>query len=365
MSNWFADAIDNVGTALNLPEWGISEGQGGGSTVNTGRVQGSGNAANSPLINNAFTTRQVSNGLNFDTGASGQLQNGAQSGAVNNNAAAVAAAAAAASKADAIASYNDQMNQLQALLGRTNTGLDQALTKNTDEYNRNVGAAEADKAKQLAAYSDKEVAQNQGKLDSYGTINRNANNGFRSLAQIIGRASGTGSSAFQELLPDVIGKDTSGKRQEVTETYGRNLQGIQKARDQYGLDFQGVLEDLARQRGDNENAARSGIEGQRQSINQQLASVAAQKAAANGGGYAAQRDAAQPYQSAIDNSRNQVESFFNQFRTAYTPRQAVAAAPELSDFTVDRSTINAQNQGAADPTNPYADLLRKRLQEQA
>jgi len=273
------------------------------------------------------------------------------------------ASAPAQASADDLSFLADNEARLRALLGRTDTGLNQGLTQNEDQYNTQVGGANADKERQYANYADQRIDQNRNKLSAYDTINRNAGNGYRSLAQIIGRASGTGSSAFQELLPDVVGKDTSSKRQGATDTFGRNLQGIDKAQGQYDISFADVLADLARQRKANEEQLRTGIEGQRQTINGQLADNAGRIAQANGGGYDAVRAAQAPFQTAIDNSRNQVESFFNQFRTPYTPKQAVAATPEMSAYNTDRSVVNANNGGQpGDPTNPYSALLRKRLQ---
>ena len=260
-----------------------------------------------------------------------------------------------------IAYLDDQAQQLRDLLNRTDVGLNQGLTQNNDEYARQLAKSEAEKARTLAGYQEQRVGQTQNKLNTYDTINKNANNGFRSLAQIIGRAAGTGSSAFQELLPNVIGTDTSSKRTEANQNYGANLQRIDKAQDQFGISFADVLDDLVRQKNNNENTLRSGIESQRQQLNSQLGTIEGQKAQARGGGYAAVKSAQQPFQDSINQSRNAVEGFFDQFRTAYTPRAAVAATPELSQYTADRSQINAQNQGAVDATNPYAALLRKRL----
>lgn len=245
--------------------------------------------------------------------------------------------------ADDISFLEDQAAQLRALLGRTDTGLSQGLTQNQDQYDQQVGGATADRAKQV-------VGQNTAKLGAYNQIDRNAGNGYRSLAQIIGRASGTGSSAFRDLLPNVIGKDTSSKRQAATTTYGTNLSNIDDS-------FQNVLADLLRQRKTNEESLRSGIETRRQDINGQLATNAGQTATAKGGGYAAVKAAQGPFQAAIDNSRNQVESFFNQLRTPYTPQ---AISPNLAAYTTDRATINTQNQGG-DTSNPYSSLLRKKL----
>lgn len=265
--------------------------------------------------------------------------------------------------ADNLAFFNDQEAQLRSLLGRTDTGLAQGLTRNEDVYNREYGEAEREKERAYSGFQDKRVQTNQDKLGAYGRINQGANTGFRSLGQIIGRAAGTGSSAFRDLLPDVIGRDVSGKRRATTETYGRNLQNIDKAQGQYDISFGDVLSDLLRQKRENEENLRGGIEGQRQTINQQLAQNAAERAKAQGGGYAAAKVAAAPFQQAIEGSRNAVESFFNQFRTPYQRQAAVAASPELGQYTVDRSAINANTQPGVDPTNPYSALLRRRLQE--
>jgi len=269
----------------------------------------------------------------------------------------------AQAQSDTLASLADQRSQLQGLLGRTEVGLSQGLTRNQDDYNTEVGGANNAKALQYGNFADKRLSNNENKQSAYGTINRNANAGYRSLAQIIGRASGTGSSAFRDLLPNVIGQDTSSKRRAANENFGRNLQGIDKAQGQYDISFESVLADLLKQKKDNEATLRTGVEGQRQGINSQLAQNAAQDAEARGGGFAAVRAASQPFQDSINSSRDTVQSFFDQFRTPFAQKQAVAPTPELSQYTTDRSVVNQQAQGGGDASNPYAQLLRKRLQQ--
>lgn len=239
-----------------------------------------------------------------------------------------------------------QANDLRLLLGRLGTAEAQGLQRSEDSYNEGVGGATKDRDTQVQG-------QNEAKVGAYGTIDRNANRGYRSLAQIIGRASGTGSSAFQELLPDVVGKDTSAKRFDATKNYDTNLSKISTS-------FEDVLADLMKQKKQNEESLRTGIEGKRQELNSQLATNAAQEAQARGGGYEAARVAQAPYNAAIENSRNAVEGFFNQYRTPYTPKAIQAT---VNPYNTDRAAINAGQQGG-DASNPYASLLRKRLQEQ-
>jgi hypothetical protein len=275
-----------------------------------------------------------------------------------------AAQQAAATTAANNAYLDDQANQLRDLLARTGTYLSQGNEKIASEYNKELGNANLDKEKQLTNYGDQRTAQNQNKVSTYGTINKNANNGYRSLAQIIGRASGVGSSAYLEALPNAVGTDTSSKRRAATETFGKNLQGIDKSQNEYLSSFEQVLQDLLDQKKANEEQLASGVETQRQGINSQLATNAATKAQNAGGGYAAVQAAIAPYSQAIQNSRNAVDTFFNQFKPSYTPQKAAAATPELAAYTTDRSAVNAGQQGV-DPTNPYAQLLRKKLQGQA
>lgn len=276
-----------------------------------------------------------------------------------------AARAAASGIAQNNAYLDTQANDLRSLLGRTDTGLNQGLEKLNGSYQSQVNGANSQQAQATQDYADKRVATNKDKLGAYNTLNKNANNGYRSLAQIIGRASGSGSSAFQEALPDAVGRELSAGRSDANDIYAENLGQVDTAQKKTDQSFAEILRDLADQRNNQEQSLRTGIEGQRQNINSQLQQNAAQRAQNNGGGYEAVKAAQSPFQSAIDNSRNSVESFFNQFKPQVQAQQAAIAAPDLSAYEVDRAEVNAQNQGASDPTNPYSEILRKRLQEQS
>lgn len=244
----------------------------------------------------------------------------------------------------AVAPAQDTSGQLNSLLATVNNTLDQGVAKNNDQYNQQVNNANTSRAQTLAGYGDQRISQNQAKQSAYDTINQNANTGYNSLAQLIGRSAGTGSSAFQQLLPNVIGKDTSSKHQAATDTYGQNLAGIDKAQNQYDIGFQNTLQDLFNQKKQNEGDLNIGAQNQRLNLQNQFA-TSPQQAVSN-----------------IDNSRNAVQSFFDQFRPQYSASQAVAPTPDMAAYNTDRSAVNAQQQGGADPTNPYSQLLRKKLQ---
>lgn len=252
------------------------------------------------------------------------------------------------------AAYQGGVTNLNDLLGRLDPGLNQGLSQLNDSYQNNVNQQTNQENQALQDYSDQRIQTNQDKLGAYNTINKNANNGYRSLAQIIGRASGTGSTAFQELLPDVVGRDTSAKRGDANQVFASNLGNIDTAQKKTENSFAQILADIANQRNAGEQQLRTGVEQQRQGLLGQQQQLEAQRG--NAAGVSA-------LQGQIGNSRNAVESFFNQFKPTITAQQAAIAAPDLNQYSVDRSNVNAQQSGG-NPANPYADILRKKLQEQ-
>lgn len=266
-------------------------------------------------------------------------------------------------QADAYSYLDNQAGQLRGLLGRTDTGLSQGLEGLNNQYTSNVNQQTNQKNQADQNFTDQSIQTTKDREAGYGTADRNANNGYRSLAQIIGRASGTGSTAFQDVLPNAVGKDLTQKRGDINTTYAQNQAGIKRGRDETALSFDNILADLANQRNAGEQGLRSGIEGQRQGINNQLAQNAQQRVQAGNGGAEAALAAAQPYQTAIDSSRNSVEGFFNQFKPTITAQKAAISTPDLAAYKVDRSNVNAQQQGVPDGTNPYSDILRRKLQE--
>lgn len=280
-------------------------------------------------------------------------------GSVADNSAVAPDGSALGASTDATsqALYNSQLSNLNDLLGRTDTGLTQGLGALNDSYTSNVNQQQNQENQALQDYGDQRTATNKDKLAAYDTINQNANQGYRSLAQLIGRSSGTGSSAFQDLLPNVVGQDTSAKRADANTTYASNLGNIDTAQKKTENSFAGILADLANQRAAQEQQLRTGAEQQRQSILGDQQTLQAQQG--NAAGVAA-------LQPQIDQSRNAVESFFNQFKPTITAQQAPIAAPDLTQYQVDRTNVNAQNTPSpADDNNPYAAILRKQLQDQS
>jgi hypothetical protein len=284
--------------------------------------------------------------------------------AAQQQAAAEKAAQDARDKQYALDYYSGQKSELERLLGRTNMTEQQGLDKILQDYNRANELYGQDRTKQLSEYSDQETQQGLNKVSSFNKLNEGANRAYRSLAQIIGRGAGTGSSAFRELLPNAIGTQVSSGREGVLQDYGQNLQKIGKAKNEYETDFANILEELKNQRANSESKFKTGIGEQRTGLNNQLMDIQSKIGLINNpdADYATIRASLTPYEERNRAIEAEMDSYYDKYKPTYTSRPAVAAKPELSQFTVDRANVNAQNQGVVG--DPYANLLRKRLQEQ-
>lgn len=275
--------------------------------------------------------------------------------------------ASGASPAD-LAYYDSQSNQLRDMLGRTQNTLDQGLTNLGDSYNREVGGANQQRSRALEDFQVKREDTTRAKQEALGQVDTNARTLNDSLRRVLGLASGSGSSAYQLAAPNAVAREASGKRNGVLSNYATNDRNIATSEKRATEDFGSLLDDLARQRSDKERELRTGVLQSEQDLNAKLGDNAAQRAAALGGDTSAIQAAQSPYDAAIADRRSQIDSLFERFRTpTFAPKPVTVQAPNLRDYMVDRSQINANNQSGASQQqqyNPYSYPLRKNLEDQ-
>ncbi|MCK9461461.1 MAG: hypothetical protein M0R80_17665 [Proteobacteria bacterium] len=363
IANIIGGAADKIGSSLNLPEMGISELFGVGSAnaamgeqstpLYSVRADGSGidyyilgsDGARLPITREDYTNL---------TGKEAPVTSSQDVTDIGTGTTTIPTTPTGTSSGTSDAYTPADISYLQGIKQQYENqlgGLDKTLADGNKEianqYNKEVDTANFDKTKQA---TDQTTIKGQ----NYSKINNAANRGYNSLAAILGRASGTGSSAFQKLLPNMIGKDISGKRADANNVYGTNMSNIDSS-------FASVLADLAEQKKKNEQDLEGGIYGQRADINSKLATTQGSLNYAGGGDLASIRAAQAPYEQQVKDSQNAIVGLFDKYFKPYTPKQA---APAISTYNQDRSQINFQNQGGGGD-NPYVSLLRKRLTEQA
>lgn len=260
-----------------------------------------------------------------------------------------------------LAYLDTQESLLRNLLGKSQTYLDQGLTNLSDSYNRQVSDANQQRSRALEDFGVKNEDTTRAKQDALGRVDTNARTLSDSLRRILGMAGGSSSSAYELAAPNAVARQASQQRAGVLGDYGANERDLSLAQQRAEQDFGSLLANLSRSRNEQEQELRSGVLENNQDTLSKLATVAGQRAQAQGGGAASIRAAQSPFLSDINNSQTQLDSLFNRFRNPTFGVQPVQVdTPQLRDYTVDRAAINANT---AAPTqsaySPYSNFLRR------
>lgn len=139
----------------------------------------------------------------------------------------------------------DQYNSgLARLGGQRTTGFNNILA----EYNKQYTGLNDKKAVDLRDYTTKKDQTLQDFQNSKNQISSGVRNQQNSMQRLLG-SYGAGSSAASELLvPFLAAKMGTAQREQVGQTYGRNLSGLDTAWDDTDRAYKGAYEDLASQK---------------------------------------------------------------------------------------------------------------------
>lgn len=284
-------------------------------------------------------TRDITTGRSYGTGEGAQ--------------------AAPAYDANELRALDQQKSLYERLLESAKGTLAAGLNSLADSYNLNLNRTNQDRSRALQNYSDQrnEVETSREKaLNNVGDNSRTARN---SLMRVLGMASG-GGSAF-DMADSAVAREATKNRSNVLDSYTSNVTNLGKAEEDAKTQFQRILEDLGTQKKSREGELRSGVLTQQQTIEAQLAQLAADRARLLGGDQFA---AAEPYRQNYLNYQNQIDQIPGQFRTAVDYNPASLQQPTLKDYLVDRASIGGQAQGQQTQYSPYANFLRKQQDEQ-
>lgn len=136
----------------------------------------------------------------------------------------------ATSAADEQAAYDDQINNINKLLGYTATQKEQGLASlqsGFDDETRKLGDA---KTKTMAGYDEQNVENSQNKQRGVEDVDQYANSSYNNLQRILQGSHAGNSSVGRELVPYLVSKSAGTRRQGVFDTAGKNEQAIVKAR---------------------------------------------------------------------------------------------------------------------------------------
>lgn len=263
---------------------------------------------------------------------------------------------------DDINYLNDEESFTRSLLDSARRTLENGLTSINDSYNKEQSSANSQRSRALEDYGIQRDDTTRKKGDALGKVDTNARTLSNSVRRLLGMASGSDSTAFNQTAPDAVARLASGERTNVLGDFGENFRALDLSEKRATDDFAALLEDLAAQRNQRESGLRGDIIEREQGINSSLAEIARQRALLQGGGYTGVKAAMQPYKNAISGGQSQLDSLFEKYRTPYSVKPVVVEKPELRDYTVDRANI-AANQQAGTTDDPYSYFRRKRADE--
>ncbi len=249
--------------------------------------------------------------------------------------------------------YLDQQEGLlRQLFGRADTTLNQGLSNLTDTYNRTKGDADTDQSRRTRDFGIKQQDTERGKDQAINRVNDNARTLSNSVRRRLGLAAGNSSALG--VADNAVAREASGDRTNVLESFGQNFRGIDLARKDTEDDFTRFMRDLDIQKGSKEQQLRTGVEQEKQSVNERLAEIARQRSSLQGGGFSQQTAAQQPYLNAVNEGNSRIDGLFEQFRT---PQLSVAPVQDrqvsLRDYIVNRKNISGGQNQAQQQLAPY------------
>lgn len=257
-----------------------------------------------------------------------------------------------------------QEGMLRDFLGRVGGKLNQGLQQIDDDFGVLTGKANEQFGRATRDYNTKEADTNLAREQALGRINTNANVLANSLRQRVGRASGSGSSAYQITAPGAVAREASLDRSDVQDSYGSNFRDLTTARKDTESDYQTLLGDYNRQKADKTRGLREGFEDQMGQTEGQLGDIARQRSAIQGGGVNAIRAAGAPYDAQVAARQQAIDSLFNQYRSPYQSRDINTQAVNLRDYVTNRPQVTQQQQQAGQSNSPYAQFLQPEEDEQ-
>ena len=347
----FGQTADKIGTALNLPGIGLSEYLNGGATQNTNRINenalGGGNYVSklpnlpqSP-VNPYFDPSGFAS--NSATGATGGTAGRAAGGGIS---------AAPAFDPAAMAYYDDQQNLANQALARLNAqrGIGQGNIANSFQSALNQLLGSNAQAERDAGLTK------QRTIDDNVTARANVDQTVARQAQGLRRLLGNSSSAAQYAAPLAVARQGNEQQGAIQTSFGRNLQNIDIADEDRKKAFGSAQEDLGRQRTQQENQLNAGLLQNEAQINEQLSSIALQRAQAQGKNYAQARGSLAPFNDRVSTLLSQIDQLGA--NPAIAAKNVSFTAPTLDQYNTSGIQVAQGQTPAQAQAGQYAQLLQ-------
>lgn len=345
--SFLGDLVDNVGTALNLPELGISEALNGGqATTNTGRV-GYTTSALSPLTQGAYGSALVNSGNVSGSSGSGSGSSGSGSGTTGSGnyvGSSGNGLSASGNLAAALAAYDAQLNNLDTTQSNGLSNIANGYNTSLNQLNSQEGSAQND-------YNTQTQQNAQGYLNNRNSILTNTQAQANSLQRLLGMNGAGNSSASLESAPYAAALQGTQNLNDAQQTNNNNVYSLNKNWNDTQNSYNNALTNLNQQRYANENSLKSSIASTR-------ATLLGDKDQAGG---------TNNYSGQISGLQSQIANLSNQYANPVMQTQGVSySGPTLSQYTLGNTAAAtaAPTAGTSDVATPFLATLAQGKQQQ-
>lgn len=242
-------------------------------------------------------------------------------------------------KANEQASYDDQLANLERLLGFINTKRQQGVQSIEDQYKSTEG-------QQRKAFDAQRLQNTQNQEKGYNEVGQFANTSLNNLNRMLQGANAGRGSVGKILAPYMVNRSAEARRKAVTDTAGENARNID-------LTAETTFQDLGNQRKKNIQDFESSIMGSQNEIEGQKRSAIINRGLASGMGYGQAKAAAAGLDASMNSRYAELTDLFNK----YKPDYSIKEAPALSTYQVDPAKINAKGQSSNDF---YFNMLKRK-----
>lgn len=229
----------------------------------------------------------------------------------------------------------DQYNSgLARLGGQQQTGLDNI----TNEYTKQYNSLNDRKAIDERDYTTKKTQTQQDQLNAKNQISAGVRNKSNSMQRLLG-SFGAGSSAASEMLvPFLAAKMGTSQREQVNQTYGRNLGSLDTAWGDTSRSYKSAFDDLETQKTTQENAYKAQILQQQADYQSKITEQQAAQEYARTGNAAAARSIIAAGQNSVNNIYAQIDALAKQAPT-YKIADFKYDAPNLEQYNYERADL--------------------------
>lgn len=245
----------------------------------------------------------------------------------------------------AIAAYDQGIGNTQAAINRLDPQYNSSLSGIESSYKNALDQLLLGKNRGETSYKDNKQQTATDYVGAKNTIGANAGSSLKGLLRLLGSRGAGGSSAALTTAPEAVSRQATLQRGEVGGEFGKNNKALDINWNNFLTDYENQVKSAGSQREQQRRELQNQFDSQRQTLLNNLAQLAGQRASAAGGNSVA---AAQPYlnqaNAFADRAANFTVNPINYQTQAYT-------APELNKYTVNPNAAPTY-QGQA-PTSDY------------